>query len=187
MSHKRMAAVQLRADDSCRFGLEVGVRPLPEHDLVHMVPNIKVWITLPGGEPEVERRKHRALLVSGDEVQLRLDEPGTGLRARFCPQTRRSMRYSEAGHRAPGTERTCRPRKANESDPLVTWCFPSYSPWASRLRIGTFNQWPSLCVSQGTASKLADDITIPRIARGFCESCHIPECYLRCPPKARPG
>jgi len=36
-----------------------------------------------------------------------------------------------------------------------------------------FNLRPSLCVSQGTASKLADDITITRIVRRFCERGHM--------------
>jgi hypothetical protein len=69
-----MLPVQSRADDPCRHLLEFGIRSALQNNLVNVVPDVEVGIELPGGKTHVERWKDRTLLITRNEIQLRLDE-----------------------------------------------------------------------------------------------------------------
>src|SRR5271165_2598823 len=73
------AAIQSRADDSGRHRLQVTVRSPLEHDSVNVVSYIEVGIELPGWQPHVEGGEDRALLVAGNEIELRLDVLSAGV------------------------------------------------------------------------------------------------------------
>src|SRR5450755_2117065 len=71
-------AVQRRANDVRGYCLQIGVCSRFEYHLANVVANVKIGIEFPGRQAQVERGKHRTLLIARNEIQPRLNMLGGG-------------------------------------------------------------------------------------------------------------
>src|ERR1019366_7562688 len=71
---QRPLPVQALAHDLAGQRLECVLRAVLEFHFSNVVPNVELRVELPSGKAEIERRRHRALTVAGNQRELRFDE-----------------------------------------------------------------------------------------------------------------